>query len=199
MIAGRHLSKIIILDRDGVLNEIVIDPEQGTVDSPMSPTQVRLIDGATEALIKLTELGFALGIATNQPAAAKKKTTSKLLQEVHQNVLKEIQAGGVKFAGSAICFHQASDLCECRKPKTGLLEKLFETGTYDKSQSWMVGDGLSDIEAGHAFGLKTAFLGPQKWDAQKIFEQKNIRPSFWGSNLLEFANFLAKGSRHGIF
>ena len=51
-------------------------------------------------------------------------------------------------------------------------------------------DGITDIEAGIAFGCKTAFLGPQKCDACKVFSDRNIQPDFWGRSLLEFTTQL---------
>ena len=65
------ISGWIILDRDGVLNALVVDPEQGTVNSPLHPSQVDLLPGAAFAVRRLCEAGFRVSIASNQPAAAK--------------------------------------------------------------------------------------------------------------------------------
>ncbi|MGK5086335.1 HAD-IIIA family hydrolase [Bdellovibrionota bacterium FG-2] len=234
------MKPLILLDRDGVLNRVVVDPEHGTIDSPLHPSQVELITGVPEALARLTQAGYALAIVTNQPSAAKGKTTRKNLEDTHQAVLAAAQSQGGVIQSSHICFHRSEDQCACRKPKTGLLEaaieahggpaylkEIFATGenhllrasgllesgvakitTAKDGEScvktgsllsrhpspettlWMIGDGITDIQAGASLGISTAFLGPQKCDACKIFEEMGLKPSFWGKDLLEFVGFL---------
>ena len=184
------------MDRDGVLNQVVVDPEHGTIDSPLHPDQVRLIDGVPGALKALQDSGYDFSIVTNQPSAAKGKTTRALLERVHQRVLDLAQAEGAVIFGSEICFHRSEDRCKCRKPGTLMLENSIaryrdQTGL---ATLWMVGDGVTDVEAGAKLGLRTAFLGPKKCDACKIFEDRFLSPAFWGKNLLAFSQFLVKTS-----
>ncbi|MGK5086062.1 HAD-IIIA family hydrolase [Bdellovibrionota bacterium FG-2] len=185
------MSGLLILDRDGVLNEMVIEPEQGTVDSPLHSNQVQLVPGVPEALARLHGAGFALVIASNQPAVAKGKTTKENLDAVHAQILSDIQAKGAKVLSSELCFHRREDLCLCRKPGIGLLQTLWARHPgFEKADSWMIGDGVTDVQAGARFGVKTAFLGPRKCDACKVFEKLGIKPDFWGSSLVEFTDFL---------
>ncbi len=187
---------LILLDRDGVLNEMVIDPEHGTIDSPLHPDQVKIYPWVPEALKKLTSLGYEFAIVSNQPSAAKGKTTLKNLEDVQAKVLREL---GTKIGSSHLCLHRAEDACACRKPKTGLLEDAFRAHPgAERSRSWMVGDGVTDVQAGAKLGLKTAYFGPQKCDGRKIFEELNLAPTFWGKNLLEFAEYLEKEKKNGL-
>src|SRR5579862_9167127 len=150
---------LILLDRDGVLNRLVVDADQGTVDSPLHPSQVEMLPGVAEALAKLTQAGYGLAVVTNQPAAAKKKTTRENLEAAHQRVLIEAMRLGGRILTSHMCLHRAEDDCTCRKPKPGMLQEAFARNVdYDPSLSWMVGDGVTDIQAGVAIGLRTAFL-----------------------------------------
>jgi histidinol-phosphate phosphatase family protein len=182
---------LILLDRDGVLNRLVVDPEQGTVDSPLHPSQVRLLPGAAEALARLTEAGYGLAVVTNQPAWAKNKTTRDNLEAVHRAVLAEATRLGGRILSSHLCLHRSEDSCDCRKPRPGMLREAFARNAgYDPSQSWMVGDGLTDVQAGAALGLRTAFLGPRKCDACKIMEQWDLRPTVWVTDLAAFATYL---------
>jgi D-glycero-D-manno-heptose 1,7-bisphosphate phosphatase len=180
---------LILLDRDGVLNAVVIDPEHGTIDSPLHPDQVELLPGVAEALARLTEAGHALAVVTNQPAAAKGKTTRRNLEAVHEAVLSAACAKGAVIASSHICFHRAEEGCACRKPKPGLLRDALarHAGTAD---AWMVGDGVTDVQAGAAAGVRTAFLGPQKCDACKVLHQRQLTPAWWGPDLSSFADHL---------
>jgi D-glycero-D-manno-heptose 1,7-bisphosphate phosphatase len=181
--------RLIILDRDGVLNQHTVDPEQGTIDSPLHPDQVVLEAGAPEALARLQALGYGLCIATNQPAAAKGKTTRANLEAVHARVVAGVQAAGARILSSHLCLHRAEDHCECRKPRTGLLEQAFRANPEAvKEGSWMVGDGVTDVEAGQAYGLRTGFIGKRRCDGCRILELRE--PDYWGS-LTELASTLA--------
>src|SRR5215469_5534383 len=119
------MAGLILLDRDGVLNRVVVDPEHGTIDSPLHPDQVEVFPWVPEALLRLGRAGFALAIVSNQPAAAKGKTTRSNLERVQSRVLAEAESAGARIASSHFCFHRAEDGCDCRKPKTGLLQEAF--------------------------------------------------------------------------
>lgn len=189
---------LILLDRDGVLNRLVTDPEQGTIDSPLHPTQVEIHPWVPEALAMLTREGYGLAIVTNQPAWAKGKTTKKNLVLVHEAVVNAVISKGGKVSSSHICFHRAEDNCACRKPKTGLLENAFNSNeSSTREGSWMVGDGLTDIEAGASAGLKTAFIGTRKCDMCQIMMEKGLKPDFWGSSLMEFAEYILHINKGG--
>jgi D-glycero-D-manno-heptose 1,7-bisphosphate phosphatase len=143
------------------------------------------------ALTLLNSRHFGLAIATNQPAAAKGKTTRQNLEQVHEAVLNAAQSTGAKILSSHICFHRHEDGCECRKPKPGLLlDAISRNPGFDLNRSWMVGDGIHDIRAGQLAGLKTAFVGSKKWDARRVFEQAELEPTLWVENLMEFAEYL---------
>src|SRR5688572_15011046 len=97
-------SKLIVLDRDGVLNRMVLNAEHGVIDSPMHPSQVSVDESVPASLRALQDAGFTFVIATNQPAAAKGKTTMANLQAVHAEVLRLAQAKGAVILASYICF-----------------------------------------------------------------------------------------------
>ena len=175
-----------------MLNALVVDREQGTVDSPLHPNQVELLDGVAIAVKKLNDLGFDLKIVSNQPAVAKGKTTPENLTWTHRRVLELVMAEGGIIESSHICFHRAEDDCACRKPKTQLLQDaLAGLSPSLLAQSWMVGDGLTDIEAGQRMSLNTAYLGPERCDHQKALEQRNLKPTQFFKSLRNFADWLS--------
>ena len=170
---------------------MVIDAEHGTIDSPLHPSQVQVYPWVPRALALMNSRHFGLAIATNQPAAAKGKTTRSNLEQVHQAVVQAAEQEGGKILSSHICFHRNEDGCNCRKPKPGLLlDALSQNPTFDRTQSWMVGDGVHDIRAGQLAGVRTVFIGSKKWDAQRVFEQAELEPTLWVENLMEFAEYL---------
>jgi D-glycero-D-manno-heptose 1,7-bisphosphate phosphatase len=185
-------ARLIILDRDGVINSMLVEPDHGMIRSPLHVSQVKLNDGTIEALKMIQSLGYAFVIATNQPGASKQETTLENLRAVHEKILALLEGAGITILKSYICFHRAEDGCECRKPKPGLLnEALRDYPQFKPSHSWMVGDGVTDMQAGQAAGVKTAFLGPKKPDAYGIFDQLSIVPDYWGRDLQSFAQFLS--------
>lgn len=175
---------IVFLDRDGVLNEMVVDPEHGTIDSPLVVAQVKIREEAPDALKRLYDAGYELRIATNQPAAAKGKTTKRNLEAVHELVLAYSQSKGAKISGSHICFHRNEDKCECRKPKPGmLLEGIKANKDVKPSDCWFIGDGITDVKAGKAAGVKTAFLAAKKSDIFTVLGAEEIKPDIWENSL----------------
>jgi len=85
---------VVVFDRDGTLNELALDEWTGRYESPYAASDVRLIDGVAEGLSRLDELGVACFVASNQPAAAKGRTTLRNLAAVHQAVDSLLRASG---------------------------------------------------------------------------------------------------------
>jgi D-glycero-D-manno-heptose 1,7-bisphosphate phosphatase len=186
---------LIVLDRDGVLNRCVPNPAEARPDSPMRASEAQVFPWVPGVLGALTAAGFALVVASNQPAAAKGKTTRRELEEAHAEILRLAQAEGGVILSSHLCFHRAEDGCACRKPGTGLLEEAFaQHPGYAPGASWMVGDRATDVRAGVAFGLRTAYLGERGSADAADLEGRGIRPSFWGTDLRDFASFILDGS-----
>jgi D-glycero-D-manno-heptose 1,7-bisphosphate phosphatase len=166
---------------------MVVDPDQGTVDSPLHPEQVEILPGVPEALARLTQAGYGLSIISNQPAAAKGKTTRENLQKVHDKVMELVHAEGVVILSSHICYHRSEDNCVCRKPRTGLLEEAFQLhSSYPRMGSWMVGDGVTDIQAGQSFGLQTAMIAKHKAETAHVLKENDAVPTLWVDDLLDF-------------
>ena len=182
---------LIVLDRDGVLNRLLKNPAEPRPDSPMRPSEVEIFPWVPAVLGELTAAGFGLVIASNQPAAAKGKTTRAELEAAHAEVLRAATAGGGVILSSHLCFHRAEDGCACRKPATGLLEEAFARHPgFTRARSWMVGDRAPDILAGTSFGLQTAYLGDVTSDDYATLAARGLRPSFHGPDLRHFAEFL---------
>lgn len=182
---------LILLDRDGVLNEMVIDAEHGVADSPLHPSQVVMVAGVPEALARLTEAGYGLVVVSNQPAAAKGKTSRENLEAVHARVLEAACARGARILSSHVCWHRAEDKCGCRKPAVGLLQAALEAHPeHDRAGAWMVGDGLTDVQAGRTLGLRTAFIGKMFCAACKQLDDAVGPADHIASDLAAFVDHL---------
>jgi D-glycero-D-manno-heptose 1,7-bisphosphate phosphatase len=186
------MNKLIILDRDGILNKLLID-SFGNQDSPMHPNHIEIFPWVPKILKQLCDMEYGLVVATNQPAHAKGKVSFETLNDVHNKIIKLAESNGAKILSSHICFHRAEDFCNCRKPKTGLIQQVFKRHPYFiKSKSWMVGDRATDIIAGSSFGLQTAWLGDPILNDTQLLKQSNIQPSYRGNDLRDFMKMLSR-------
>lgn len=153
------------IDRDGVINRLIVDPASATPESPLTVADVALIDGASRALARLAAAGFALVGASNQPAAAKRRVSVRQLDLIQARVLELLAGDGVWFDDFRLCFHHPdgtdpdlSGACECRKPAPGMLLQAAVAHDLDLGRSWMVGDTDADVLAGRAAGCRTALV-----------------------------------------
>jgi D-glycero-D-manno-heptose 1,7-bisphosphate phosphatase len=185
---------LIVLDRDGVLNRTVPNPAEPRPDSPLRVAEAEVFPWVPDVLRDLTAAGFGLVVASNQPAAAKGKTTRATLDDVHAEIVRQAQAAGGVILSSHICFHRAEDGCACRKPATGLLVEAFARhARYEATASWMVGDRATDVLAGAAFGLRTALVaGEAEAGELAALAARAVKPSFCGVDLRDFAAHLLR-------
>jgi D-glycero-D-manno-heptose 1,7-bisphosphate phosphatase len=153
-------ARAVFLDRDGVINDLVPDPDTGTPESPYSADEVRLMPDAAEAIKQLHDAGYLLVAVSNQPAAAKGIASTEQLQAVHNRIVELLAAEGAALDDWRYCFHHPdfTGPCDCRKPEPGMLLDAAREHDIDLSQSWMVGDADRDIEAGQRAGVRTVLV-----------------------------------------
>lgn len=182
------MKSAIFFDRDGVINEHVYDKEHGTVDSPLNPSQVRLVYGAHQLIKGVRGMGFVTIICSNQPAVGLGKITLKNFQAVTDKIQSLLKNKGATLDYQYYCMHHPFAKlkkyrveCECRKPKPGLLLKAAKEHNIDPSRSWMIGDGVNDVIAGKVAGCKTILLANiESLENLRIIEQQlgKIKPDF---------------------
>jgi D-glycero-D-manno-heptose 1,7-bisphosphate phosphatase len=158
-------ARAAFIDRDGVLNELVPDPESGLPESPLHPDEVRLLPDVGPALKELAAAGYLLVGVSNQPAAAKGKVALEELLSVQERVVDLLAAEGVHFERFNLCLHHPQGTveglrgpCDCRKPAPGMLLEAAEELSVDLSTSWMIGDSDTDIGAGRNAGVRTVLV-----------------------------------------
>ena len=159
------MTQAVFIDRDGVINQGVMDEELGQYESPYHAADVALEDRAVEGLRRLRELGWPVIVVSNQPAAAKGTVSLAELWEVHERVASLLADEGVVLDDWRYCFHhpqgkvpQLSGPCPCRKPLPGMLLAAASKHDVDLERSWMIGDTDSDVSAGVAAGTRTILV-----------------------------------------
>lgn len=157
--------RAVFVDRDGVLNALVPDPESGRPESPLHPAAVSLIPGAADAVRRLATSGWRLIGVSNQPAAAKGAVTVNELLAVHSRVIALLAAENASFDDFRLCLHHPEGVvaalsgpCDCRKPAPGMLIDSAQALGVDLARSWMVGDTDADIQAGRVAGCATILI-----------------------------------------
>jgi histidinol-phosphate phosphatase family protein len=146
---ARPLRPCLFIDKDGTLVE--------NVPYNVDPALLRFMPGAGAALARLQRAGLALVIVTNQSGIARGLFTREQFDALQHALLQRLQQEfGVAIDGVEMCPHGPDDdghpTCLCRKPAPGMLIRAAHTHGLDLARSWIVGDTLDDVEAGHRAG-----------------------------------------------
>ena len=173
------MKKAIFLDRDGVINKIVI--RKGLPSSPYSLDELKILPKVKESILTLKKLNFICVVVTNQPDVSRGKITKNTVLEINNYLKKETM-----FDDIFVCYHDDIDNCDCRKPKSGLLTQASKKWNIDLKKSFMIGDRWKDIEAGNNVGCKTIFID-YKYD-----EYKPENPNFITDNLINAVSIIKK-------
>src|SRR5258706_14246312 len=151
------------LDRDGVLVEILRDADLGVLYTAFHPNQLRVAAGNADALRRLAGLGFERIVISNQPGPAKGHFTLADLERTNARLRDLLPLDAIY-----VCPHHPEGgpggdprlirVCDCRKPKPGLLLQAARERGIALSQSVFVGDSVDDVRAGHAAGVRTVLM-----------------------------------------
>lgn len=189
------MNKAVFFDRDGVINEMAFDEENGLVHIPWQADQVILNHGIIELLKVTKKSGFLNVIVSNQPDIGLNRITEKIFKDIEENIFKKTKDEDAIIDKAYYCFHhpfakleEYKKDCDCRKPKMGLFLQAAKEMDIDLSLSWMIGDGIFDIVAGHNAGCKTILIANNVQTGHlKTIEEKlgNIKPDFIVKNLDE--------------
>ena len=186
------MNKIIVIDRDGVINK---DPAGWTKHNYVTcPEDFHFLPGAKEAIKRLSENGFDIIIVSNQAGISKGYYSEKELESVTRKMLEGLEASGGIIKKVYYCLHQDKDSCDCRKPKTGMLDRAEKELGINVKGSFFIGDGKVDIEAGQKKGLKTVLVLSGKTDLARIAEWP-VKPDYIFDDLKEAVEFITGGGK----
>ncbi len=132
--------KLIILDRDGVIN-------QDRDDYVKSADECIPIEGSIDAIARLSNTGFTVVIATNQAGLARGKFELEDLEAMHAKITKLVEEKGGEIGAIFYCPHHPDENCKCRKPKPGMLDAIEAEFNTSVESSYFIGDSLRDLQA----------------------------------------------------
>lgn len=169
--------KAVFLDRDGVLNRSII--VEGKPKPPKRVSELVILDGVVEAIRLLLSYELLPVVISNQPDVARGKILEDEVNEIN-NYLGET----LNLKHFYTCFHDDTDLCVCRKPLPGLINRAAIELNIDVHRSYLIGDRWRDIEASHAAGCQPYFID------YSYSEKAPKTPFIKVSSLMEAANLI---------
>ena len=177
--------KTIFLDRDGVINQ-----SPGDERYVNNYKEFKFIDGSIEGIKTLYEKGYKIFIISNQAGVSKGLYTEKDLEEINSLIIKELEKYKVSLSGIYYCTHHPEANCNCRKPKTGLLEKAVTKLGVKPKYSFFIGDTFKDMKAAVKFGAKAVLVlsGKEKIANRDSWE---FEPDYIFEDLLTAATYIS--------
>lgn len=185
-------SKIIFLDRDGVINK---DPGGWTpYDYVTEFDELQFLPGALDALAKLNHTGYDVVVISNQAGVGKGHFTKRRLDEINALMVGEVKRHGGSIRESFYCTHRRDENCGCRKPRPGLLEAAVKKYKVDPRKAFFVGDSEVDVGAGQAMGMSTIIVLSGKTSLEGL-KKSAVRPDYVFKNLLEAVDWILARDR----
>jgi len=139
--------KLIVLDRDGVIN----------YDSDAfikSPDEWRPVPGSLEAIARLNHAGYRVVVATNQSGIGRGLFDMAMLNSIHEKMHKALAQAGGRLDAIFFCPHTADSRCDCRKPKAGMLQEIGKRFNVELTGVPCIGDSLRDLQAAESVGAQ---------------------------------------------
>ena len=152
-----HHSRLVILDRDGVIN----------ADSPdfiKSPAEWHALSGSLDAIARLCASGFTVVVATNQSGVGRGLFSAQTLEQIHDEMLRQVSEAGGHIAAVFVCPHTPDTGCDCRKPLPGLLRQIEQQFGTTLAGVPTIGDSPRDIAAALAVAARPILFEPATVD-----------------------------------
>ncbi len=172
-------SRAVFLDRDGVL--VVPTFRDGRSFAPTRLEDYRFYPAAAPALTRLKAAGYRIVVVTNQPDVGKGLIARDVMDEMHARLCRAMPIDAVM-----ACFHTQAEGCDCRKPKPGMLIDAARQLRIDLTESYIVGDRASDVEAGEAAGCRTVLIDLD------YREHKPVAPTFTVRSVAEAVDVMTR-------
>lgn len=160
------MQKIVFLDRDGTISKEYLDDEWKFIDTP------KLLNNTIEGLKKIKDLGYKMIILTNQNLIADGIITYKQYEDYNNKLINYLKENDIDILKTYCCPHNNMDNCNCKKPKTGMIDMCLKEFEIDLSNSFYIGDSYSDYELAKKFNLR--FYGIKGKNNDKVFKYEDL-------------------------
>ncbi len=189
---GNEMSKpAVFIDRDGTINE-----QMGYINHL---SRFKVLPGVPEAIKLLNGNGNLAIIVSNQSGVGRGYFPIKVVHQVHDHLEEILKDQGAKLDGIYFCPHypkgavpEYSEECDCRKPKTGLIEQACKDHDINLSASYVIGDRITDIELARRASLKSVMVktGYGRGDIEYVLPQRTMKPDHIAEDLLDAVRWI---------
>jgi len=183
------LRPAVFLDRDGTIAE-----EVGYLNHV---SRFRILPHVGDAVRRLNEAGLPVIVVTNQSGVGRRYFPESLVYSVHELMAQQLEAAGAHLNAIYYCPHTSADGCDCRKPKTGMLERAAREHAIDLHRSFVVGDRHGDVELARRAGASSILVrtgygeGEYLWNASKWLFQ----PDFVAADLADAVHWILRPTK----
>jgi D-glycero-D-manno-heptose 1,7-bisphosphate phosphatase len=176
----------VFLDRDGTVTE-----EVGYLNHV---SRFRLLAGVGEAIGRLNQASVPVIVVTNQSGVGRGYFPEQLVRDVHERLKMELLKVGARLDAVYYCPHVSADECNCRKPRTGMLEQAARELRLDLKSSFVVGDRHSDVELAHRVGARSILVRTGYGEGELAWHVKNWprQPEVVAADLFDAVNWILK-------
>jgi len=184
---GKHqvARRAVFLDRDGVINRVVV--RNGKPHPPSSPKDFKLYDDVIDECARLKAANFLLVVITNQPDVGRGVQSREMVEAMHL----KLQSALPSLDRIEICYHggeRYGQPCDCRKPRPGLVLRAAAELNIDLKESYVIGDRWRDIDCARAAGCRAIFID------RGYKENLRQTPDVTVANFKEAVNAVLRGS-----
>ena len=183
----------VFFDRDGTLNEDV-----GYLDRL---ERLRLFPFATEALRVVQRAGYKVVITTSQAGMAHGMVSEAVLAEIHAHITARMAAAGVRIDGIYYCPHHPDAkvekfrrVCDCAKPKPGMVLQAARELDLDLSRSWVIGDRWRDLQMGFAAGVRGILVRTGYGGTEALWSPDGVQAEAIVANAMEAASWVVRNA-----
>jgi D-glycero-D-manno-heptose 1,7-bisphosphate phosphatase len=183
------MKRAVFLDRDGTINE-----QMGYINHI---SRFRLLPKVAEAIRMLNENDYLVVVVTNQSGPARGYFPIELVHEVNRHMQRLLKNKGANVDAVYFCPHLPEDGCNCRKPKTGMIEMACRDMEIDLSRSYVVGDMCDDIELAKNAGIKGIMVktGYGLGEIEYRLPKKNIKPDYIADDLFSAVTWILENDK----
>ncbi|MBN1397789.1 MAG: bifunctional histidinol-phosphatase/imidazoleglycerol-phosphate dehydratase HisB [Bacteroidetes bacterium] len=171
--------KVVFIDRDGT---IIIEPPDEQIDTL---EKLEFVPNVIQGLRLLQSRGFELVMVSNQDKLGSPAYPRQSYDLVQKKIMSLLNGEGINFAGVFICPHSSADGCNCRKPKTGLVDDFLKINQVDLSRSYVLGDRETDVRLAKNIGCKSV----------RLTSDASTEADFKTKSFLEACNLIIRQSR----
>jgi D-glycero-D-manno-heptose 1,7-bisphosphate phosphatase len=160
-------------------------------------SRFRILPRVAESIRRLNEAGLPVIVVTNQSGVGRGYFPETLVHTVHELMTQQLAAAGARLDAIYFCPHTSADGCDCRKPKTGILERAAREHAIDLHRSFVVGDRHGDVELARRAGASSILVRTGYGEGEYLWNAPNwpVKPDFVAADLADAVHWILRPTK----